>query len=219
MIEQHTLTFLAELAENNHREWFEDNRKRYQQAKENFLFFIDRLIPEMQQFDPGVHDQMAKNCMFRINRDIRFAKDKSPYKTNFAASIAKGGKKSPFAGYYIHVKPGESMAGGGNYQPESSNLKKIRHHIEMRGEELREVIEEEEFKEYFGELRGARLKTAPKGYPKDHPDIELLKYKGFYVMKSFSDEEVQSDDWLDDTLETFQALYPLNNFLNEALEN
>ncbi|MEM6767564.1 MAG: DUF2461 domain-containing protein [Bacteroidota bacterium] len=218
MIEQDTLAFLGELAENNHKDWFEENRSRYKRARENFISFIDRLIPEIQQFDPEVTDQEARNCIFRINRDVRFSKDKSPYKINLAAVIAKGGKKSGYASYYLHLKPGECMMGGGNYMPPSADLKKIRHHIEMEGEVLRELIDDDSFKEYFGELRGEKLKTAPKGYPKDHPDIDLLQHKGFYVMRSFSDEEVLDEELIDQTLETFQAITPLNHFLNAALD-
>lgn len=218
MIQQATYDFLAELKENNHKEWFDANRKRYKVAREDFIQFIDQLIEGIIDFDPGLQGLEPKNCLFRINRDIRFSKDKSPYKINFGANMVRGGRRSPFAGYYMHCSPQEVFLAGGAYRPEAPQLKQIRHHIDMQGEELREIVGDTDFIEAFQMLRGDSLKTAPKGYPKDHPDIEWIRMKGFYVSAELNPQLLLEEGAVDHIVDKFRIMHPLNSFLNDAME-
>lgn len=218
MIQSSTLEFLAELKENNHKEWFDANRDRYHEARDNFIDLVDHLIEGIVEFDPGLEGLEPKQCLFRINRDIRFSKNKNPYKINLAGYMARDGRKSPFAGYYIHIQPGECFLGGGAYHPASPELKKIRSHIDMTAAELREITSDKKFEETFGELIGDSLKTAPAGFPKDHPQIDLIRRKDFFVTAPLTDQDVLSDGLVDKALNLFKLIFPLNDFLNEAIE-
>lgn len=219
MIQATTLSFLTDLASHNHKEWFDENRARYQTARTDFLEFVDELIEEMLEFDPDLQGITAKQCMFRINRDIRFSKDKSPYKTNFGASISRGGRRSEFAGYYLQVMPGNNFVAGGIYMPPGPVLKRIRAHIDLHASDLREAIAEPEFQKHFGAISGPELKTAPKGYEKDHPDIDLLRKKSFTVFSEVEDGLVTGSEIKAVVLERYRAMKPMLDFLNEALAN
>jgi len=212
-----SLSFISDLKKNNHKEWFHANRKRYDEARGEFLGFVESLISEIQAFDPAIGALEPKSTIFRINRDIRFSNDKSPYKTNFGTFIVPGGKKSGNAGYYFHIEPGGSFAGGGVYHPMPDILKKIRNEIFENGEEFKEIIRGKEFYNYFGELYDDRLKTAPKGFPKDFKHIDLLKYKSFIVSRSYDDDTVTGDRLVEETMNNFRMMYPLNKFINFAL--
>jgi uncharacterized protein (TIGR02453 family) len=212
-----SLSFISDLKNNNHKEWFHANRARYDEARGEFLAFIETLIGEIQAFDPSVATVDAKSALFRINRDIRFSKDKSPYKTNFGAFIVPGGKKSGNGGYYFHLDPDGSFAGGGVYHPEPAILKKIRNEIYGNPEEFREIIENKEFTDYFGEMYDDRLKTPPKGYPKDFEHIDLLKYKSYIVSRSFDTPTLTGDGLVGEVVRAFRLMYPLNKFINYAL--
>ena len=212
-----SLSFISDLKKNNHKEWFHANRVRYDEARGEFLAFIETLIGKIQAFDPTVGSVDAKGALFRINRDIRFSKDKSPYKTNFGAFIVPGGKKSGNGGYYFHLEPEGSFAGGGVYHPEAAILKKIRNEIYENPEEFREIIENKEFSDYFGEMYDDRLKTPPKGYPKDFEHIDLLKYKSFIVSRSFDTGTLTGDRLVGEVVRAFRLMYPLNKFINYAL--
>lgn len=218
MISPNTLSFLTDLKENNHREWFEDNRKRYEGAKKDIKEAVDTLLEQLIEVDEGLKGVNAGKSVFRIFRDVRFSKNKAPYKTNMGAWMAPGGRKSPFAGYYLHIEPGGSFLAGGVYHPPSNILKSIREGIDYDATTLREILHQNDFKKHFGELKGDKLKTAPKGYPKDHPDIDLLRYKDFIVSKNISDELVVSQQFINNAVEVYRSLFPLNQYLNRSIQ-
>lgn len=215
---QNVLVFLEKLQENNHKEWFDANRTLYQKAKADFEKFISEVIKGIAAFDPEVSGLQAKECMFRIFRDVRFSRDKTPYKNNFGAFISKGGRKSFYAGYYIHIEPGASFAGGGIYMPQGDVLKKLRNEIYFNAGEFKQIIGSEDFRKHFGELMDMKLTRPPQGFDKDFSDIELLKYKSYVVGHQFSDEEVLSEDFHAGVMKTFFLMLPMNKFLNRAFE-
>ena len=213
-----SLSFLHDLNKNNSREWFQANRKYYDEARAEFLVFVENLISEIGLFDPDLGPVSPKNSVFRINRDIRFSKDKSPYKTHFGAFIIKAGKKSGNAGYYFHLDPEGTFIGGGVYHPEPEILKKVRNEIYGNPEEFRDIIRDRAFYDYFGELYDDRLKTAPKGFPKDFEFIDLLKYKSYIVSRPFDENFVTGSNLLNETVRGFRMMYPMIRFINYALE-
>ena len=210
--------FLHQLRQNNNREWFQKNKPLYVEAKDEFELFINNLISEIQHIDSEVDVFDAKECMFRIFRDVRFSKNKEPYKLNFGAFIAKGGRKSPFAGYYIHFQPGDSFIGGGVYMPQPRFLLSIRTKIYEHPEEYKKIINDTEFKKYFNGLFGDTLKTAPRGFPKDFSDIELLKNKHYAVAHHVPDSFWESEHLLDAICDIAKAQYQFNSFLNKAIQ-
>jgi len=219
-ISKATLKFLKELKANNNRDWFIANKPRFETAKKEFEAFIENLLLEISGFDPGIGHHNAKDCIFRIYRDVRFSKDKSPYKTHFGAHVTSAAKKSEIhsrAGYYIHIGPGESMLAGGAYLPQGPWLKAIRNEIAHNADAFRKIINSKGFKEYFGEMEGEQLKTAPRDFPKDHPEIALLKYKSFLASHKCRDADVTSPGFLKHAAKTFKALYPFDQFLNNAM--
>ncbi|MGB3181559.1 MAG: DUF2461 domain-containing protein [Cyclobacteriaceae bacterium] len=212
------LDFLSELEKNNNKEWMDENRPWYEEAREEFKKLIGFLLKEMSAFDEGLRLVTPKDSIFRINRDIRFSKDKSPYKNNFGAFMAEGGKKTEGAGYYLHLQPGnESFVGGGIYMPPSPLLGRIRQEIDYNASELKKIVEEPDFRSTFGPVKGEKLKTAPKGYPKDHPNIELLRLKSFVVTKSLSDEELKSGNIHEFIARIFEVQKPFNDYLDVAI--
>jgi uncharacterized protein (TIGR02453 family) len=218
-ISPETVKFLSDLDKNNNREWFLANKKRYEAAKKNFADFVDELIAGTAKFEPEVANFTAKDCMFRINRDVRFSANKAPYKNNMGAAISKGGKKMNFAGYYVHLQPGEVFIAGGCWMPEGDNLKKIRDAIDYDYEKFDKIVNAKDAKNLFGGLSDeGRLKTAPKGYPKDHPGLEYLKNKSFVFYHKIDSKQVTSPEFSKTVISGFKALKPLCDFLNEALE-
>ncbi len=213
------LHFLEDLSHNNNRDWMQENKSRYKMAKTTFESFINDLLLRLTELDPDIQGLLAKDCTFRINRDIRFSKDKSPYKTNFGAYMAKGGKKSHNPGYYIHFQPGNTFIGGGAYMPEAEPLAKIRQEIDYNGEAFTGILHDKDFKSYFGDLQGEQLKTSPKGYANDHPNIEWLRYKSFFVMHYFSDDEVSGEGFLDEVLLGLEKSKPLKDYLDMAIND
>jgi uncharacterized protein (TIGR02453 family) len=209
-----TFEFLRELNENNNREWFTSNRKRYDAAKSELELLVDFLIIEtgkIQELGPT----QVKDCLFRINRDIRFSKDKSPYKNFLSAAIGPGGRNSGRIDYYIHIQPGgNSFLGGGMWSPTSAQLAKYRQEIDYNAAELRAIIDQEEFRNFFPEIWGEVMKTSPKGYPKDHADIDLLRYKQLFFMHKFTDAEVQHADFPHQVMYGIGLLKPFCDFLN-----
>ncbi len=216
-INKTTLDFLKLLKKNNNREWILANRPVYLTAKENFESFIQEIIDKVIDFDPIMKGLEAKSCIFRINRDIRFSNDKSPYKTNFGAFIVKGGKKNgdKFSGYYLHIEPEKSFIAGGAYMPPAPWLSAIREKIDDEPERFLKIINDKEFIKYFGAITGESLKKAPKGYPSDHPHIELLKYKSYLAMSELKDNQVLDEHYFDNVIKTMKAMKPFNDFLNE----
>jgi uncharacterized protein (TIGR02453 family) len=219
MLNDSVFEFLTQLRENNNREWFQANKKKYDKAKKDFELFIELSIEQIKIIDPEVSGINAKDCLFRIFRDVRFSEDKRPYKTNFGAFIAKNGRKSRYGGYYIHIEPDQCFLGGGCYMPASNVLKAIRTEIYHHPNEFRSIIESSEFKRHFPEMYGDKLKTAPRGFPKDFDHIDLLNYKHYAVGKSVSNEIVCSNKFVEEIDKTFKALYPLNKFLNEIVQD
>jgi len=219
MLNKSIYQYLLELRENNNRDWFHANKDQYNQAKKDFEQFIELSIEQIKIIDPSVAGNNAKDCIFRIFRDVRFSNDKRPYKTNFGAFIARGGRKSKYGGYYIHIEPEQCFLGGGSYMPESKTLKAIREEIFHHPEEFKNIVENPEFVKHYPELYGDKLKTAPRGYAKDFEHIKLLNYKHYAVSKSVSDEIVNSDKFPIAIQEAFEALHPLNQFLNDIIED
>jgi len=217
-INKSTLEFLSDLKRHNDRDWFIKNRKRYEEAKANYESFVQALIDEISSFDPILKGLEVKSCTYRINRDIRFSNDKTLYKTHMGAFIVRGGKKNGdrFAGYYFHVEPGgNSMIAGGAYIPPKPWLTAIREKIDEQGDKFVKIIKQKDFTGYFGEIEGEKLKTAPKGYPKDHPYVEFLKLKSFLAAKMISDRDVLGERCFDLVISASRAMKPLNDFLND----
>jgi uncharacterized protein (TIGR02453 family) len=216
-IKKSTLDFLTAIKCNNNRDWFIGNRPLYLDAKDNFESFVQELINEIILFEPIMKGLEAKSCVYRINRDIRFSNDKSPYKSHFGAFMVRGGKKNgdKFAGYYFHIEPGKSITAGGAYMPPSPWLSAIREKISEKPVEFINIINTKDFIKYFGNIDGEKLKTAPKGYPSNHPNIEFLKLKSYLVVNEASDKLVLSNEFFDHILNVFKAMKPLNDYLNE----
>lgn len=218
-IQPKTFAFLKALKKNNNRDWFNDHKSEYENAKDNVLGFIQELVVAFSTFDSSLRGLEAKDCLFRIYRDTRFSKDKTPYKTNLGASINAGGKKSMGPGYYVHLEPGGSFIAGGIWMPPADEVKKIRQEIDYNGKDLKKVLTKPSFKKAFGGLsREHALKTAPKGYPKDHPDIELLKLNSFIVWKNVSDKDILEPKSIKSLTTLGKEMKPLMDFLKTALD-
>lgn len=218
-IQPKTFAFLKSLKKNNNRDWFNDHKSEYENAKDNVLGFIQELVVAFSTFDSSLRGLEAKDCLFRIYRDTRFSKDKTPYKTNLGASINAGGKKSMGPGYYVHLEPGGSFIAGGIWMPPADEVKKIRQEIDYNGKDLKKVLTKPSFKKAFGGLsREHALKTAPKGYPKDHPDIELLKLNSFIVWKNVSDKDILGPKSIKSLTTLGKEMKPLMDFLKTALD-
>jgi uncharacterized protein (TIGR02453 family) len=214
---QPTLNCLQALQSHNNKPWFQAHRAEYEAAREAFEDFVDDFIQEFRSIE-DFENLSAKDCVFRIYRDVRFAKDKSPYKPNMGASIALGGKHSLRAPYYVHVEPpNRSFLAGGVYMPTPDQLAAIRRAIDRDPSKLKAAINSKPFRKYFGSLTGEQLKTPPRGYSADHPEIELLKYKQFITGHALTDKDVLSPRLLARTVEVFTALKPLLDWLNDAV--
>ena len=213
------LIYLNNLSNNNNKEWFHANKKHYQELREFFISQTTELISKISEFDKGVMFEEPKKCIFRINRDIRFSKDKSPYKTNFGAFIVPGGKKSGNAGYYLHIEPSGSFIGGGIHSPESLNLKKIRWYIYENINEFLSIIENSNFKKYFGSIAGNKLKNPPRDFNKEFKHIDLLKFKSYTVIQKISTKFIEKKDFTTKTTDVFKAMFSFVNFLNKALKD
>jgi uncharacterized protein (TIGR02453 family) len=221
MLQPSTLKFLKDLRKNNTREWFEKNRKLYEAAKEDFASLIDQVIKQVGKKDPGIAILQVKDCVYRINRDVRFSKNKAPYKNNMAASLINGGKKSDNAGYYIHIQPGgESFIGGGRYMVEPDQLKKIRQEIDYNWDEFNKIIHNKKFVACYGELErgeGMALQREPKGYEKDNPAIEYIKLKSWVATTALTDADITGKDLVKKIIAACETLQPLIVFLNRAI--
>ena len=209
--------FLHKLDKNNNREWFADNKSMYQEALAEVEKFVDHLIPNIQKFDPRIGTLTSKQTMFRIYRDIRFSKDKTPYKTYFGSFIAPGGRKSQQAGYYMHLAADSNFLGGGAHRPVGEELKKIRSEILYNVDDYKKIVSGKSFKETFGEVDGEKLKRPPVGFPKDFEDIELLKLKSYTVFQTVSEKKVNAKDFDQYALGVFKTMNPFIEFLNRAI--
>ena len=218
MISKATFKFLKELKENNNRDWFTANKSKYEIAKTEFEAFITKLVIEIQKFDKSISNVDPKKTVFRIYRDVRFSKNKDPYKINFGAHIHPGDKQSvhSVAGYYIHIEPhGKSMLAGGAYMPPTEWIKAIRKEIDFNGEEFKNIVNDKKFKSYF-KLEGEKLQRPPQGFDASHKDIEILKHKSLIAVHNPSDKQVLSENFLSHCSKVFKSLYPFDKFLNRA---
>jgi len=221
MITDASLDFLRELKASNERVWFTEHKAEYQQAYGEMLDTVVQLLVAISGFDRdiAVSGLDPKSCLMRINRDIRFSRDKSPYKTNFFAFISKGGRKGPYGGYYFHLEPGASFAGGGIYMPEPAVLDLVRREIDARFGEWQSIISGKEFSTHFPEgiLPSGKLVRPPKGYEGTNPAIEYLKFKGYFTRRFFSDREVTGSGSAMHLADVFRSVTPLVHFLNRSL--
>src|SRR5258706_7647840 len=211
--------FLKDIAKNNNREWFEKNKHVYLEAKSSFEDFLENLHKELLKFDESLSGLNPRKQSFRIYRDVRFSKDKRPYKTNMGAGFSPNGKMEQEPGYYIHFEAGnKNMVAGGMYMPSPENLAKIRQEIDYNPKGLLKILNEKGFKKYFKGLSDwDRVKTAPKGYPKDHPHIDLLKNKSFTVSHSFTDTEVKDKNFVKKVAVISKSIKRLNDYLRDAV--
>ncbi len=212
------LDFLKELKENNNREWFQNNKNKYEGAKEEFISIVDKILPALSSSVPGLSGLMSKDCIFRIYRDVRFSKDKSPYKTQMGAFFAPGGRKSEKAGYYLHLEHGGCFIAGGVYRLSKEYLYNIRSEIMYNTNEFLNIINDPEFVDLFGEITGTKLKRAPVGFPTDFEHIELLKFKDYSVIHRVPDSFFDSDNFIDNIIQVFLKMNPFIHFLNRSLD-
>jgi uncharacterized protein (TIGR02453 family) len=211
------LDFLQVLKVNNDREWFNANKNWYQQSSDEFKSFTNLLIAGINEFDDSVGSVDPKDCIFRIYRDVRFSHDKAPFKTNFGAYIAKGGRKSPYAGYYFHLDAESSFASGGIYMAPTEVMKRIREDIDLYPEDFLALVNDKKFKKTFQFFDEDRLKRVPQGFEKDSPVAEFLKFKHITPYHSFSEKDIADKDLLKNTIEVYKTMKPLVDFLNRSI--
>lgn len=219
-MKKESLDFLKVLKENNNRDWFLANKKVYEAAKADFTAFVTELLSEMSKFDPSLSGVEAKSCLFRINRDVRFSKDKSPYKINMSAVMARGGKNMQAPGMYVHFQPGGCFVAGGYWMPQPEHLKAIRQEIDYNAEAFKQILQEKEFVQLYKGLEeeeGAKLKTSPKEYSKDHPEIELLKFKSYVVSAPVADNVFLETSAAKEVAQLFKVMMPFKVFLEQAV--
>lgn len=215
---QPILKFLSDIAKNNNRDWFEKNKPRYLEAKTGFEDFLEALHKELVKVDEGLAGLNPRKLGFRIYRDVRFSKDKRPYKVNMGAGFSPGGKMLQEPGYYIHIEPGKSFIAGGLYMPDSANLAKVRQEIDYNTKGFLKILNDKQFRKYFDGLDDFdKVKTAPKGYAKDHPHIELLKHKSYIVSHNFTDAQVRDKNFVKQLAGAAKSIKRLNDFLKEAI--
>ena len=212
------LNFLRDLEANNTREWFDQNREKYDATRKKFLAVAETLVHEIRQFDEEIPVLDPKDCVFRIYRDVRFSNDKRPYKTNYGCFIARGGKKSGFAGYYLHIQPGECFLSGGIYMPPPEHLQAIRQEIYYHPQDYIEIIDHKEFKSTYTLDYSEKLKTAPKGYPKDWEFVDLIKNRNYAVGHKVEEKELFAPDFLNKAVDVYKIVHPFNRYLNRAID-
>jgi uncharacterized protein (TIGR02453 family) len=220
MLSKDTLQFLDDLKANNNRDWFLENKKRYEAVKKDYQQLVADLLDAMKPLDPSLEMLEVKNCTFRINRDIRFSKDKTPYKSHLGVWLSSGAKGMNRSGYYVHLEKGASFIAGGLYCPEAQDLKKMRKEIAYFHDDLEAILNEKDFKREFKDFdRNEKdtLKNPPRGYEKEHPAIEFLKLKSFECSQRIDISEVTKKDFVATMSKKLIALKPLNDFINRAL--
>ena len=220
MLSKDSVQFLDDLKANNNRDWFLDNKKRYEVFKKDYHQLVSDFLDVMKPLDPSLEMLEVKNCTFRINRDIRFSKDKSPYKDHIGVWLSSGAKGKNRSGYYVHIARSGSFIAGGFYCPEAEDLKKVRKEIAYFHEDLEEILKNKNFKKEFTDFDRNEtnlLKNPPRGYEKDHPAIEFLKLKSFETSQKFDINEVTNEDFVSKMTKKLIVLKPLNDFINRAL--
>lgn len=213
------LKFLRDITRHNNREWFEKNKDRYLEAKQLFEELVGDVLVELTKFDKGLEGLDPKKLPFRIYRDVRFSKDKSPYKTNMGAGFSPNGRLVQEPGYYLHIEPGNrSFVAGGMYQPDPANLAKIRQEIDYNPKPLKDLFASRSFRKHFSAFDDFdAMKTAPKGYPKDHPDIGWLRNRSFIVSTPLGDKEVAAKGLAKKVGSICKNIKPLNDYLRDAI--
>ena len=211
MIQKSTLAFLTKLKENNDREWFASNKKDFENEQKLIKLFFTAVGEQL-----GKIDSIERMQIFRIYRDVRFSKNKAPYKNNFSVGFTRT-KPNLRGGYYLQIEPGNSFVGGGFWEPEAADLNRIRKEFEMDDEEIRTILANATFKIFFGELKGEELKTAPKGFDKAHPAIDLIRKKQYLLTRNFSDQAVLGPNFQQEVLDTFMAMRPFFDYMSDVL--
>ena len=210
-----TFDFLNDLRENNNKEWFQENKNRYEASHLEMIAFAEEVIRLVNDFDV-IETASGKKSLYRIYRDVRFSKDKTPYKTHWSGQLKRAGQ-SRRGGMYFGIEPNNSMIGGGFWGPNKDDLLLIRKQIEMDADLLRDVLENESFKDFFGGMSGDQVKTAPKGFEKTHPNIDLLRYKQYLIGKHYNDNEVLRKDFAEQIAEGFRKMMPFFQCFTEYL--
>ena len=219
MLQTSTIVFIEQLSKNNNKLWFDVHRDNYATAKADFEYFVTTMMERLKHIEPALGEQKAKDSIFRIFRDVRFSKDKTPYKGHFGVYLSKGGRKYPGAGYYLHIEPGgKSFIGGGLWMPEPSLLKAVRQEIDYNFAEFKDIINEKKFRKLFSNIEGERLKTLPQGYGTENPAIEFLKMKSFTAGHSLEDKELTSKSFGKKAVDVFTVMKPFVDFLNRPLD-
>jgi len=210
-ISKTTLDFLAALKESNNRDWFTEHKTEFQQEQKKAKSFYNAVMEKLK-----MHDEIESVKIFRIYRDVRFSPDKTPYKPHFAGNFVRATNKLR-GGYYLRIRPGESFLAGGFWEPNKEDLLRIRKEFEMDASEIREIISNTTFVTYFGKLEGDALKTAPRGFDKEHPDMDLIRMKQFIVTRKFTDDEVLAPNFLQEVNESYKAMRPYFNYMSDVL--
>jgi uncharacterized protein (TIGR02453 family) len=220
MISRNILRFLSSIKKNNNNAWLDANRPLYETSKEEFTAEVGEILKGIASFDNAFINLTPKECMFRLNRDVRFSKEKHPYKTNFAAYFNPAGKKGDGAGYYVHIEPGKSFAAAGVWQPPAEHLAKIRQEIDYNLDEWRKIISDKKFKQSFsnGFSMSDSLVRAPKGYDENNPAIEFLRMKNFVATRNFTDAELQDKNFVKTLVKTFENAKAFTDFINRSLD-
>ena len=219
MLQSSTIQFLKSLKKNNNKDWFEKNRKQYELAKSDYLDFVTKVLQELKIFDKTLLELQPKQCVFRLNRDVRFSKNKDPYKTNFGASFSKGAKKIQSAGYYFHLEPGENFVGGGLWMPMAPDLNKVRQEIDYCFKEFSSILKKPNFKTTYGDMDNSmKLVRPPKGFEIDNPALDYLKLKSFVVTRPMKDIELTDKALIKNVIKDFKSIAPLVHFLNRAID-
>lgn len=211
LILENTLSYLSQLKDNNYRDWFAENKSTFEKEQKNIKLFFKSIKDDFETID-----NIEKMQVFRIYRDVRFSKDKTPYKSHFSAGFVR---QKPYlrGGYYLHIEDNNSFVGGGFWEPNKEDLLRIRKELSIDASELREIIKEKEFKRYFGNLQGEELKTAPRDFDKNHPDIDLIRKKQYLVTRQFTNEEVLSPNFAKEVIVTFKTMRPFFNYMSDVL--
>lgn len=220
MIQKNTIDFLKSLKVNNNKPWFDAHKKQYEEARSSFVESVEKIITVLSNIDRDLGTLTAKECIFRINRDVRFSKDKRPYKNNMSAYFNKAGKKGNGAGYYVHVEPGQSFIAAGIWMPVPEDLARLRQEIDYNFDEWKKILESKGFRQHFvtGIDRSNSLVRPPKGYDEDNPAIDFLKLKSFVVTKPFSDASLMNKTFLAEISRAFKDVKPMIDFINRSLD-
>jgi uncharacterized protein (TIGR02453 family) len=215
IIKKESFDFLKQLSKNNNREWFNEHKDKYIEAHEDIINFANALLMEMNKHDK-IETASGKESLFRIYKDVRFSKDKTPYSCRWAGGFQRATKKLR-GGYYFHLEPGNSFLAAGFWGPEAADLARIRQDMAQNYKDWKKLLAHKSIISTFGSMKGEKVSSAPRGYAKDDPAIELLRYKQYVFRKEFTDKEIYSPDFLRNANETFKKIRPFLNYMSEVL--